>query len=311
MTAEPINPAMSVDIGICTFRRPDLEETLSSLFAMTVPADLRVRLIVADNDHRPTAKALVDALSRHSPYPIAYVFCPHGNISLARNACLDACKADFLAFIDDDERATPGWLQALFTAMAATGVDAVLGPVEALYDGSAPDWMRRGDFHSTRPVWVQGEIRTGYTCNTLLDMRSPYVAGRRFDLGLGQSGGEDTQFFAALTAAGGRIGYAPTALVTEAVPAGRASLTWLIKRRFRSGQTHGRIVAGRSGGAHRLRQAGLALCKFGFCSLASAALVVSPVRRNRYLLRALLHAGAISGLLGIREIRQYGLVEAS
>ncbi|KEQ04476.1 glycosyltransferase family 2 protein [Pseudorhizobium pelagicum] len=311
MTADVITPSTSIDIGICTFRRAELEETLSSLFAMTVPTGVRVRLIVADNDHRPTARALVEALSRMSPYPIAYVHCPQANISLARNGCLDACEADYLAFIDDDERATTTWLAALYERIAATGADAVLGPVEAIYDGSAPDWMRCGDFHSTRPVWVAGDIRTGYTCNVLLDMRSPHVAGRRFDLALGQSGGEDTQFFAAMTGAGGRIAYAPAALVTEAVPAGRASLAWLIKRRFRSGQTHGRIVAGQGSTAGRLRQAGLALAKIGFCSLACAGLVVLPVRRNRYLLRACLHAGAVSGILGVREIRQYGLVEAS
>lgn len=311
MTADLITKPTSIDIGVCTFRRPALAQTLSSLFAMTVPDHLRVRLIVADNDHRPTAKTMVDALSQTAPFPIAYVHCPQANISLARNACLEACEADYLAFIDDDECAATTWLEALYAQIAATGADAVLGPVEALYDGSAPGWMRRGDFHSTRPVWVGGDIRTGYTCNVLLDMRSPPVKGRRFDLELGQSGGEDTQFFAALTAAGGRIAYAPAALVTEVVPSSRASLTWLVKRRFRSGQTHGRILAGRSGGAGRLQQAGLALAKLGFCSLACAVFVVSPVRRNRYLLRATLHAGAVSGLLGVREIRQYGLVEAS
>ncbi len=32
--------------------------------------------------------------------------------------------------------------------------DVVLGPVRALYEPGAPDWMRSGDFHATRPVWV-------------------------------------------------------------------------------------------------------------------------------------------------------------
>ncbi|WP_163535897.1 glycosyltransferase, partial [Klebsiella pneumoniae] len=76
---------------------------------------------------------------------------------------LDASAAGFVAFIDDDETASPGWLVELLAMADATGAAAVLGPVRAHYHADAPDWMRKGDFHSTLPVWVQGEIRTGYT----------------------------------------------------------------------------------------------------------------------------------------------------
>src|SRR5690606_28056924 len=192
-----------------------------------------------------------------------------------------------------------------------TGADAVLGPVQAGYRADAPKWMRLGDFHSTRPVWVAGRIRTGYTCNVLLDMRAPSIAGRRFDLTLGQSGGEDTQFFTAVTDAGGRIEFAPTAVLAEPVPARRASLSWLMKRRFRSGQTHGRIVATRRNAGGRAIQAGLAAVKFLCCAGLTMAGAMSTVARNRQMLRAALHAGAMTGILGFREIRQYGRVETA
>ncbi|WP_117192113.1 glycosyltransferase [Rhizobium terrae] len=300
-----------IDIGICTYRRPELEETLRSLFALAVPADARVRLIVADNDAEPSAGELVDGLRRYSPFPISYVHCPKSNISIARNACLSECDADYLAFIDDDETAEPQWLVGLFSMMMQTGADAVLGPVRAVYENDSARWMRKGDFHSTRPVWVGGRIRTGYTCNVLLDMRSPVVAGRRFALGLGQSGGEDTHFFSAVTDVGGRIEFAPDALVEERVPEKRASFAWLARRRFRSGQTHGRILAARNSGPRRLLQTGLAALKFGYCLAFSGATAFAPITRNRYALRAALHAGAVSGTLGVREIRQYGAAEAT
>lgn len=300
----------SIDIAVCTFRRPELRETLSSLFALAIPTGLRVRVIVADNDAEPSAQALVEEMRPSSPFDISYIHCPKANISLARNACLTECTADYMAFIDDDETASSSWLQQLHAVISSTGADAVLGPVQAIYGEHAPPWMRHGDFHSTLPVWVGGTIRTGYTCNVILDMRSPHIRGRRFDLALGQSGGEDTQFFTSVTDSGGTIGYASQAVLCEVVPARRASFSWLLKRRFRSGQTHGRIVAGRHTGWKRLMQGGLALSKLGYCSLASLATAVAPVRRNRYALRAALHAGAVSGLLGVREIRQYGMVEA-
>ena len=54
----------SIDIGICTFRRPELRETLISLFALAVPSGVTIRLLVADNDGQPSAKALVDELRK-------------------------------------------------------------------------------------------------------------------------------------------------------------------------------------------------------------------------------------------------------
>jgi succinoglycan biosynthesis protein ExoM len=302
---------LRIDIGICTYRRPALRETLESLFALTPPEATRLRLIVADNDAVPSARDLVQSFQARSPFPIHYVHCPKSNISIARNACLTACEADYLAFIDDDETATPEWLVALVRKARETGAEAVLGPVRALYGSESAAWMRRGDFHSTMPVWVNGRIITGYTCNTLLDMRSPLVEGRRFALALGQSGGEDTHFFSQLTESGGRIEFAEDALVLEPVPASRASFTWLAKRRFRSGQTHGRILAAKSSGAQRVPRALIAAAKAGYCGAFAAAFTLMPVRRNRYALRGALHVGAVMGMLGLREIRQYGAAEAA
>ncbi|TGW05906.1 glycosyltransferase family 2 protein, partial [Mesorhizobium sp. M2D.F.Ca.ET.145.01.1.1] len=184
-----------IDIGVCTFRRPELAETLRSLAALAMPDGFEVGVIVADNDDTPSARELVATLSRDLKLTVRYRHCPARNISIARNACLDASEADFLAFIDDDETATARWLAELVATAEESGATAVLGPVRALYRPDAPDWMRRGDFHSTLPVRVRGEIRTGYTCNVLLRMGSDSLRGRRFSLARGQTGGEDTEFF--------------------------------------------------------------------------------------------------------------------
>ncbi|RUX87822.1 glycosyltransferase family 2 protein, partial [Mesorhizobium sp. M7D.F.Ca.US.004.01.2.1] len=55
---------LSIDIGVCTFRRPELADTLRSLDAMEMPAGFDIRIIVADNDDTPTASDLVTALSQ-------------------------------------------------------------------------------------------------------------------------------------------------------------------------------------------------------------------------------------------------------
>lgn len=298
---------IAVDVAACTFRRPQLHETLRSIAALAVPPGVSVRVIVADNDVTPSARRCVDAVREAVPFPVSYVHCPAANISLARNACLDNATGDFIAFIDDDATCAPGWLAGLLATARQANADVVLGKVVAVYPGAAPDWVRQADFHSTWPVWVGGEIRTGYTGNALLRRRAGAAVGRRFDLALGQTGGEDTDFFGRLHEAGGRIAFAPDALVHETVPLERTTLSWLAKRQFRSGQTHGRRVGERAGEPFaRAVSVGICGAKVAFCLGVALLSVASIRRRNASLLRGVLHVGALGGLLGLGEIRLYG-----
>jgi len=289
----------SVDICICTFRRPYLAETLASVAALEADG-IDVRVIVSDNDAVPSAQGMVEAIAADFPWPITYLHSPAANICIARNACLDAAAANYVAFIDDDEVVSPAWLRQLLEVAEETNADVVLGPVRAIYGDGMPGWMVRGDFHSTAPVVVNGSIRTGYTCNVLMAWREP-IKGLRFDIRLGKSGGEDTDFFYRLTGLGGTIVQAPEALVYEPVPTERAAMSWLIRRRLRSGQTHGMLMAG-----GRAKAVALAGVKAGYCLAMTGLTAFSPVGRRRNLLRAVLHIGVIGGVLGMRQAVLYG-----
>ncbi len=294
--------APRVDVCICTFRRAYLAETLKSIAANAGPlVDLCV--IVADNDTVPSAQSLTAAFASEVGFPVRYIHAPAANISLARNACLDAASGDFVAFVDDDEHVAPHWLESLLRAAKTTGADAVLGPVAAVYGPQAPDWMRKGDFHSTLPAYVDGVIQTGYTCNVLMRRRPPFSA-LRFDLSLGRSGGEDTEYFYRLHDLGGRMVFAPDALVYEPVPAERCRFGWLMRRRVRSGQTYGlRLVRTSRDGWGALA---LACAKVGYCMGMAGLNFFSQVRWRRYLLRGALHVGVVGGLLRARQPNLYG-----
>jgi succinoglycan biosynthesis protein ExoM len=292
----------SVDICVCTFRRPFLAETLRSIANLQVRG-LAVRVIVADNDAVPSAQPLVELMGRRMPFPLLYLHAPMSNISVARNACLDAAAADFVAFVDDDETVSENWLIELVRTAVTSEADVVLGPVQAEYD-AGPRWLADGDFHSAAPVRVGGDILTGYTCNVLIRRRGAIVA-QRFDLGLGQSGGEDTDYFSRLhDDLGARIAEAPTAIVHEPVPPSRATLGWLLRRRFRSGQTHGARL--RVAGHPVVASAAAAMTKIAYCAIMTLATVLSPVGWRRNLLRGALHVGTLAGLAGTRQAALYG-----
>lgn len=297
-----------IDICLCTFRRPQVANCLRSLGNLKLPAGMQARIIVADNDETPTARDTVEKASRGLSLPVLYTHAPARNISIARNACLEVATAPLLAFLDDDEEATPEWIAELVATIAATKADAVLGPVRAIYPPAAPEWMKKGDFHATAPVWVNGEIITGYTCNVLLRRTSPAVKPLRFRLELGRTGGEDTTFFRELHHAGGRIAFAPQAWLTEQVPAPRMRLQWLALRRFRSGQTHGMLLLEQRGTSAAARATEIARAggKACYCAIMAALTLFSPVRMRFWILRGALHLGVISRLLGKQELVQYG-----
>lgn len=299
---------ISIDICVCTFRRDHIVLTLDSLAKLDISPDWDVRIIVADNDDTRSAEEKILEISSSIPFPVVYIHAPARNISIARNACLDATKADYVAFIDDDEIAPAHWLKELIQTAHTEKSDVVLGPVDPVFGENFPSWMTEGQFHATRPVWVNGRIITGYTCNLLLDLRSPAFQNLRFRPELGRTGGEDTVFLSTLSGRGGKIAYAEQALLTEPVPQSRASLSWLMKRRFRSGQTHAILILEKQSDSlsTRIKNIIIASAKFAICMAMAIIYLPMPVKRISWLLRGCIHCGVIARLTGKKELVQYG-----
>jgi succinoglycan biosynthesis protein ExoM len=297
-----LSDAASVDVAVCTYRRPSLEATLRSLAAQVLPPATRMRVIVADNDETPSAQPLAQRLATELALDCVYVHAPARNISVARNACLDAGRAPLLAFLDDDEEASPTWLRCLIERLAEDDADVVFGPVRAIYPEDAPRWLREADLHSISPIRRPGHgLETGYTCNALI-VRDQ-VGDLKFDPQLGRSGGEDTVFFHEMSTRGAKLTFAPKAIVTEIVRSQRVGLNWLLKRGFRTGQTHARILQTR--GNARVVDCALAVAKVTYCAGVAGLNAFSPARRTRALIRGALHCGVVGSLLGLSDLHLY------
>ena len=110
----------NVAVLIPTLRRPEsLARAVRSLFAQTgVQGRLR-EIVVVDNDPQGSAGAAIQAMMAGAPFPLAYVREPRPGVATARNAGLAAVEAPLIAFLDDDETASPGWLAALIESSRA------------------------------------------------------------------------------------------------------------------------------------------------------------------------------------------------
>lgn len=302
-----VNPAIArdVDVCVCTFRRASVADLLASLARMETPG-WRMRVIVADNDDTASARETVEAAFTKHGLNGLYVHAPARNISVARNACLNATRAPLVAFIDDDEVARPDWLAQLIARHEATKAGVVFGKVVATYAPDAPLWMPLADLHSTPPPIRNGEIVGGYTCNVL--MRRDAVGALRFDPAYGRSGGEDTTFFAQLQRAGVAMAYAPDAVVDEPIPPSRSSLEWLKTRAYRAGQTWG-LLELRNGKSKAVLIV-MSLAKMAFCLAMAGLTLRSPARWRKAVVRSRLHAGVLAAVIGKVPLELYGRANA-
>ncbi len=306
---KPIPPG-PVAVGVCTFRRPGVIDTLDTLEQQTLPDDVPLTIIVADNDATASARAAVDAFADRSRHQVVYLHAPQGNISIARNAVLEKAEQlnlRHLAFIDDDELAPANWLGSLLSKLAVGDAEVVVGPVRATYPADAPDWMRASRIHDTHPeLDPEGRPIAGHSCNVVMDLHAPALRGRRFDLDRGRSGGEDTAFFAAAGQDGARLAFAPDASLDEPVHPSRARLDWLLQRRYRMGQTHGGLLRSGKGPGGRAAAFLRAAAKLAYCAVGAVLTLPFERSRNRNLLRGALHAGTMSAILGARTVEIYG-----
>ena len=300
----------SVSLCIATYRRTErLELLLADIAAQQYIPD---EVIIVDNDAAASARATVDkVLERGVPYPIRYEVQPLKNISLTRNRTVALAAGDWLAFIDDDERAPRGWLQQLIEAAALHGADGVLGPVVPVLPQNAPPWILRGKFYEfprmpSGTVVPANRLRFG---NVLLKGSALRAQNPPFDPAYGLTGGEDGDLLARLTQAGSRIVWCDEAIVSEPVEPARLSLHWLLRRALSGGQDFARhAVAGRYG-----KFSGLTRCRFFLRAflqaLAAAGLVLVswPAGRHvaaHWLTKLSANLGKLSILWGY-QYREY------
>jgi succinoglycan biosynthesis protein ExoM len=234
---DPKRAMSSVTIGIASLGRPCLSRTLASLCAIEIPSDYRVEIVVADDDQGGAAAIRV-AAGQPWDLPVRALPVAAGNISLARNACLDAADGEWVAFVDDDEWVEPDWLVRMFAAQAEFGSDVVIGPVFPQYPAGTPGWLV-----DANPLFVDWGPRgkrldTGRSGNVLIRRSLVERLGLRFDPKLGKTGGEDTEFFHRLHLAGAVLVATDDARIYEEVPQARLAPAYIRRRALRSGQSY-------------------------------------------------------------------------
>jgi succinoglycan biosynthesis protein ExoM len=241
-----------VSIVICTFNRPILlAHAARSCMAQEGLAPGAIEIFIVDNSPDGNAAPQVRELAAAARIKLTYVAEPRSNIARARNAGIAASDAPFIAFLDDDEEASSGWIAGLLATMDRTGADVVFGPVRPRFEtGRPPAWDPEAKLFTRdmglpdgtpAPLLATGASRGGGTGNCMLRRTACIGSAEPFDPAFGITGGEDTDFFMRLARAGRRFVWCASAPVSEYVPADRVRLDYMARRTFRQNQSYVRL----------------------------------------------------------------------
>lgn len=133
------------------------------------------------------------------------------------------------------------WLAAQVETLRKTGADASFGPRLAAIKGPEPsdaDWYRAT--YSRDFGFADGTDVTRRTAHLPLPgsafVKARCLTGEPFDARLDHIGGEDVLLFRQLRIKGRRFVWSPRAKVTEYIPQSRIDQTFVLSRRYLSGQ---------------------------------------------------------------------------
>lgn len=200
--AEPAWPRLSV--VICTHNGArTLERTLQETCALRYP-DLEV--LVVDDGSTDATPAIAQ---RH---PVRYLRIPHQGLAHARNVGWQAATGEVVAYLDDDAWPDPEWPFALTRELRKGGWAGVGGPNLPPQDENAvARAVARAPGGPTHVMLTDREAEHLPGCNMAFRREALARAGG-FDP-LFRAAGDDVDIGWRIQATGGRLGFAPTAVV--------------------------------------------------------------------------------------------------
>jgi GT2 family glycosyltransferase len=235
-----LDPAIGIVVCIPCFRRPEhLRQTLQSLVDQRT--DRRFAVVMVENDAAACASVPVATeFLRTEKFPGVCVVEPRQGNCHAINTAFETAQAIFpdavhFLMIDDDEIATPDWLEQMMCAVETTGADVVGGPVLQRFDEAKRGLQRHPAF---RPTYeASGPVPIIYGCGNCLIERSVFtrLGSPAFDLRFNFLGGGDVDFFTRCRRYGVKFHWIAEAIIMEAVPVARTRSSWIALRGLRIG----------------------------------------------------------------------------
>lgn len=241
---------MLVTAIVCTYNRcASLAETLGALIGQRVRPDTRWELLVVDNNSTDGTRETVERLaSSVKNLDVRYAFEQRQGLSHARNHGVRLAKGEFVLFTDDDVIPEPNWVQTVADSLREYRCDACGGYIAPIWETAPPPWLTdrfygflalKPDPSGPRRVSAAEEPPFGAN---MAFRREVFDRIGLFDVTLGRSGavlagGEESDLFRRVLAAGGVVMYFPEARVHHKIEASRLHKRYFRRWRFQGSRT--------------------------------------------------------------------------
>jgi glycosyltransferase involved in cell wall biosynthesis len=300
---------MKICIGVVTRNRPAmLAELLDTFASMHKPDNAEIHFIVVENNDVLTVGGVVDAVrAKLQPSAVTVAVETQRGIPFARNAVLDIALnsgADYLTFVDDDERVDQNWLIKLLER-------CVSGPFDLVGGAVLIDRMPSGSTWGQRMIWRGLQERNQHvavklahraatrgpnsvnvsTANWMGRLEFFRQSGLRFDEAIGVGSGSDRRLYKDCVKLGGKTSWTGQAVVYDTVPLSRLSLQY----QFQRGRDHTAFLfAGGQQRASRRALIGKAAARFPRVLYYG---LLAPFTGGRSIVMAARMAGDMMGFL--------------
>ncbi len=210
-------------------------------------------LVIDDGSTDDTVEVVKRWHRENASLDVKIVGQPPAGLSVARNRGMEVADSPIVAFIDDDARASAGWLEGLVAAFERfPTAGAVGGSVAVRWECSKPGWWhddldevfnryRPGD----EPKWVEYPLLP-YGCNFAVRRDAARsLGGFRSDLGRQGGtliGGEETDLMLRMIGNGLGVAYWPDARVEHLALPQRLSRGYILRRAWSHGRSLARMV---------------------------------------------------------------------
>ena len=242
--AAPAGQPIRIMLAVLTtgVRSGPLRKCVQGINRLKQVDGVRLDLVIVQNAS-PEISADVAALQTETGGFSAVILEPRTGIPHARNCAIRHAirlDYDFIAFIDDDAVPDEDWLVESMRVLRVCGGEAVTGPQHPVFPPDAPRRL------SKAAIYKAVDHRPGRPCrwaasNNVI-FSAPFVRDHQLLLDeTFTTGGSDKSFFRRFARAGGRIWWAPDAIVREDVTPERLTLRWALRRSWRLGTTGFRI----------------------------------------------------------------------
>ena len=228
---------------VCTYNRAELlRGCIESLLAQTIDKML-FEVVIVDNNSTDNTARIVEPFLSHDI--VRYVVEINPGLSFARNRGIQEAEGSYIAFIDDDAKATSDWLASALVIINSNKpmLDCLGGPIYPYYLTSKPTWFK--DQYEIRSYGDSDRFltqREKFSGSNMIWNRDSLQEIGMFDTNFGVIKnelklGEETAAIEKLWALKKtpQVFYSPKLVVYHLVPGSKMSVAYRLKRKFAQG----------------------------------------------------------------------------